>query len=158
MWIHNWKSLNLAEITVFQHSDDSGSKPVKRRRWTMISVFNGEAFVCLVMSLRSPSVPFLGINSRTQSLSMQSVFLWVPLIHSISSGFYMVLCRTDTKLTKKVKRSRQVFLRISLFIGSNLYRTLNWDTIHQHQLQRKLPLLLLSVHHMSGIEVMHHIQ
>lgn len=109
MWIHNWKCLNLAEITVFQHSDDSGSKPVKRRRWTMISVFNGEAFFCLVMSLRSPSVPFLGINSRTQSLSMQSVFLWVPLIQSISSGFYMVLCRTDTKLRQRKWKDQDRF-------------------------------------------------
>lgn len=29
----------------------------------------------------------------------------------------MVLCRTDTKLKEKVKRSRQVFLRIDLELG-----------------------------------------
>lgn len=112
----------------------------------MLSMFNGEAFVCLVLSRLSPSVPFLGINSRTQSLSMQSVF--VSAINPIH-----IIRLLYGSLSNRYKTNRE---SISLFIGSNLDRTLNWDTIHQHQLQRKLVPFLLSVHHMSGIEVMHH--
>lgn len=84
--------------------------------------FNGDAFVCPVMIRLLLSVPFLGIDSRTQSLSMQSAFVRAinPAHTWLLSGPLSDRCQPNRKSEKIKTRFPKGFIVHWLKPGTDL--------------------------------------